>query len=97
VPTADAAGSLAALNVREETRPMPNIDAHTRHLLVQNAELSSLRIANSRKSRVDAIADMCAKVDIVWAVVAEAALRTNWIALPCADAAEASELDRQLS
>jgi len=89
---------------------MPNIDAHTRHLVVQNAEISSLRIANSRKSRVDAFADMCAKVDIVWAVwpdgqcvikgqqlVAEAALRTNWIALPCADAAEASELDRQLS
>jgi hypothetical protein len=89
---------------------MPNIDAHTQHLLVQNAELSSQRIANSRKSRADAIADMCAKVDIVWAVwpggqcvvkgqqlVAEGAPRTNWIAIPCADEAEASALDRQLS
>ena len=89
---------------------MPNIDAHTRHLLAQNAELSSQRIANSKKARADAIADMCAKVDIVWAVwpdgqcvvkgqrlFAEGAPRTNWIAIPCADAAEASELDRQLS
>lgn len=89
---------------------MPNIDAHTRHLLVQNAELSSQRIANSRKARLDAIADMCAKVDIVWAVwpegqcvvkgqelVAEGAPRTNWIAIPCADAAEANALDGQLS
>lgn len=89
---------------------MPHIDAHTRHLLVQNAELSGQRIANSRKPRLDAIADMCAKVDIVWAVwsdgqcvvkgqqlVAEGAPRTNWIAIPCADAAEANELDSQLS
>jgi len=89
---------------------MASIDAHTRHLLVQNSELSSQRISNSRKSRIDAIMDMCAKVDIVWAVwpggqcvvkgqhlVAEAALRTNWIAIPCADEAEANALDRQLS
>jgi len=89
---------------------MPNIDAHTRHLLVQNAELNGQRIANSRKSRIDAIADLCNKVDIVWAVwpdgqcvvkgqqlVAEGAPRTNWIAIPCANAAEANELDRQLS
>ena len=89
---------------------MPNIDAHTRHLLVRNAEPSGQRIANSRKSRLDAIADMCVKVDIVWAVwpdgqcmvkgqqlVAEGAPKTNWIAIPSADAAEANELDRQLS
>ena len=89
---------------------MSNIDAHTRHLLVQNAELNSQRIASSRRSRIDAIADMCAKVDIVWAVwpkgqcvvkgqqlIADAAPRTNWIAIPCANAAEAHELDRQFS
>src|SRR5215510_14254305 len=56
---AAAADTPSALDGREETRPMANIDAHTRHLLVQNAELSSQRIANSRKSRIDAIADMC--------------------------------------
>jgi len=89
---------------------MPNIDAHTRRLLAQNAELTGQRIASSRRSRIDAITDICAKVDIVWAVwpdgqrvvkgeqlVAEGARGTNWIAIPCADAAEANDFERHLS
>lgn len=89
---------------------MANIDAHTRHLLVQNADLSRQRIENSRRPRLDAIADICSKYDIVWAVwsngqcvikgqqlVAEAAPKTNWIAIPCDDEAEAVALDRHLA
>ena len=88
---------------------MANIDAHTRHLLVQNADLSRHRIEGSRKPRIDAIIDMCATYDIVWAVwsngqcvvkgqqlVAEGAPKTNWIAIPCADEAEATALDNHL-
>lgn len=89
---------------------MTTIDAHTRRLLAQNAELSGQRIADSRRPRIDAIIDMCSKVDIVWAVwssgqcvvkgqqlVKDAAPRTSWLAIPCADEAEALDLDRRLS
>ena len=88
---------------------MFNIDGTTRRLLVQNSELTRRRIENSGRSRIDAIRDICAKPDIVWAVwpngqsvvkgeklVAEGALRTSWIAIECADKAEADELERKL-
>jgi hypothetical protein len=89
---------------------MANIDDETRRMLVQNAELSRQNIESSSRSRIDAIMDICAKPDIVWAVwpngqavvkgerlVAEAALRTSWIAIACADKAEADELERKLA
>jgi hypothetical protein len=89
---------------------MFNIDDTTRRMLVQNSELTRQRIENSGRSRIDAIMDICAKPDIVWAVwstgqavvkgeklVAEGALRTSWIAIACADKAEADELERKLA
>ena len=89
---------------------MLNIDKSTRRMLVQNADLSRARIESSRKSRADAIIDICYGSDIVWAVwsngqavirgqelVAEAALRTSWVAIPCADEAEAADLERNLA
>lgn len=89
---------------------MFNIDDTTRRLLVQNTELTRQRIENSGRSRIDAILDICAKPDIVWAVwpngqavvkgeklVAEGALRTSWVAIACADKAEADELERKLA
>jgi len=89
---------------------MPHIDKATRRLLVQNADFSRERIESSRKSRVNAIIDICYEADIVWAVwsngqtvikgkelVATAALRTSWIAIPCADEAEATELEGKLA
>jgi hypothetical protein len=101
---------LAALAYREEAGPMPNIDKATRRVLVQNADLSREKIESSRKSRVNAIIDICYGCDIVWAVwsngqtvikgqelVATAALRTSWIAIPCADEAEAADLERKLA
>ena len=63
-----------------------------------------------RKERIDAIMDICAKPDIVWAMwsngqdvikgqklVAMAAAKTSWIAIPCADKAEAAYLERKLA
>ena len=89
---------------------MVNIDKSTRRMLVQNAELSRERIEGSRKSRESAIIDICYGSDIVWAVwsngqavirgqelVATAALRTTWVAIPCADEAEAADLERKLT
>lgn len=89
---------------------MFNIDDTTRRLLVQNTELTRQRIENSGRSRIDAILDICAKPDIVWAVwpngqavvkgeklVAEGALRTSWVAIACADKVEADELERKLA
>jgi len=89
---------------------MFNIDDTTRRLLVQNTELTRQRIENSGRARLDAILDICAKPDIVWAVwsngqavvkgeklVAEGAPRTSWIAIACADKAEADELERKLA
>ena len=89
---------------------MFNIDDTTRRLLVQNTELTRQRIENSGRARLNAILDICAKPDIVWAVwsngqavvkgeklVAEGAPRTSWIAIACADKAEADELERKLA
>jgi hypothetical protein len=89
---------------------MAHIDDKTRRMLVQNAELSRQRIENSRRSRIDAIMDICAEHDIVWAVwpngqvvvkgqelVAAGAPRTSWIAIACADKAEAADLERKLT
>jgi hypothetical protein len=89
---------------------MVNISKSTRQMLVQNADLSRERIESSGKPRVNAIIDICYGSDIVWAVwsngqavvkgqelVAKAALRTSWIAIPCADEAEAADLERKLA
>jgi hypothetical protein len=89
---------------------MANIDAQTRRMLVQNAELSRQSIEGGRRSRIDAIRDICTKHDIVWAVwsngevvikgqelVALGARNTSWIAIACADKAEAAELERMLA
>ena len=89
---------------------MVNIDKRTRQMLIQHADLSRERIENSRKPRLDAIIDICYGHDIVWAVwpngqavirgqelVATAALRTSWVAIPCADEAEAADLERKLT
>ncbi len=88
---------------------MADIDAQTRRMLVQNSELTRQRIENSGRSRIDAIMDICAKPDIVWAVwpngqvvvkghilFETAAPRTSWIAIACADKAEADDLERKL-
>jgi len=101
--------ATAAPIFREETGPMANIDDQTRRMLVQNSELTRQRIENSGRSRLDAIMDICAKPDIVWAVwsngqdvvkgqklVAEGAAKTSWIAIACADKAEADDLERKL-
>jgi len=106
----DAAGVLAALAYREEAGSMANIDKGTRRMLVQNADLSRETIENSRKPRIDAIMELCFEPDIVWAVwsngqavvkgqevVATAAVQTSWIAIPCADQAEALDLERKLA
>jgi len=95
---------------REETGPMANIDAKTRRMLVENSELTRQRIESSGRSRIDAIMDICAKLDIVWAVwpkgqvvvkgqelFAMGAPRTSWIAIACADKAEADDLERKLT
>ena len=89
---------------------MLNIDKSTRRMLVQNADLSRETIENSRKPRIDAIMELCFEPDIVWAVwsngqavvkgqevVATAAVQTSWIAIPCADQAEALDLERKLA
>lgn len=89
---------------------MADIDAQTRRMLVQNSELSRQSIENSGRSRSDAIMDICSKPDIVWAVwskgqavvkghklVATGAARTSWIAIACADKAEADDLERKLA
>lgn len=89
---------------------MVNIDDKTRRLLVQDAELNRERIESSRKPRIDALMDLCSKPDIVWAVwsnghavikghelVATGAPRTSWIAIPCADKAEAADIERKLA
>jgi len=89
---------------------MANIDDQTRRMLVQNAELSRQNIESSSRSRIDAIMDICTKPDIVWAVwpngqvvvkgqdlVAEGAAKTSWIAIACADKAEAADLERKLA
>ncbi len=47
---------------------MAHIDDKTRRMLVQNAELNRQKIEGSRRSRIDAIMDICAAADIVWAV-----------------------------
>jgi hypothetical protein len=100
----------AAPIFREETGPMAHIDDKTRRMLVQNAELNRQRIEGSRRARIDAIMDICAAADIVWAVwpngqvvvkghelVATGATRTSWIAIACADKAEAADLERKLA
>jgi hypothetical protein len=102
--------ATAASIFREETGSMANIDAQTRRMLIQNSELSRQRIENSGRSRIDAIMDMCSAPDIVWAVwsngqdvvkgqklVATGASKTNWIAIACADKAEADDLERKLA
>jgi hypothetical protein len=79
-------------------------------MLVQNAEFNRERIENSRKPGINAIIDICYGVDIVWAVwlngqaavkgqelVATAATGTSWVAIPCADEAEAADLERKLA
>jgi len=89
---------------------MANIDDQTRQMLVKNAELSRQQIESSSRARIDAIMDICAKPDIVWAVwpsgqavvkgerlVTEGASRTSWIAIACADRAEAADLERRLA
>lgn len=89
---------------------MANIDDQTRRMLVQNAEANRQLIEASSRARIDAILDLCNKPDIVWAVwpngqtvvkgedlVAAGAARTNWIAIPCADRAEAGDLERRLA
>ena len=89
---------------------MADIDAQTRRMLIQNSELTRQRIENSGRARIDAITDICSKPDIVWAVwsngqlvvkghklVATAASKTSWIAIACADRAEADELERKLA
>jgi hypothetical protein len=89
---------------------MVNIDKSTRRMLVQNADLSRERIEDSRKPRLNAIIDICYGHDIVWAVwsngqavirgqelVATAAPQTSWVAIPCADEAEAADLERKLT
>jgi len=54
---------------------MVNIDDKTRRMLVQNSDLSRERIENSRKSRIDAIMDICSKPDIVWGGVVDRTCR----------------------
>jgi hypothetical protein len=89
---------------------MASIDDQTRRMLVQNAELSRQSIESSSRPRIDAIMDICAKPDIVWAVwsngqvvvkghdlVATGAAKTSWIAIACADKAEAAHLERKLA
>jgi hypothetical protein len=89
---------------------MANIDAQTRRRLVQNAELSRQSIENSGRSRIDAIMDICTKPDIVWAVwpngelvvkghdlVASGSAKASWVAIACADRAEAADLERRLA
>jgi hypothetical protein len=89
---------------------MADIDDRTRRMLVENSELSRQSIENSRRSRIDAILDLCSKPDIVWAVwsngqvvvkghelVATGAAKTTWIAIACADRAEAAEIERRLA
>ena len=89
---------------------MADIDAQTRRMLVQNSELCRQRIENSGRARIDAIMDICSAPDIVWAVwakgqavvkghklVATGASRTSWIAIECADRAEADDLERKLA
>ena len=89
---------------------MASIDSHTRRMLAENANLNRERIDSSRRSRIDTILDICAGADIAWAVwpsgqsvvkghdlVATGAPRTSWIAIPCADEAEAVELERKLA
>jgi hypothetical protein len=102
--------ATAAPIVREETGPVANIDDQTRRMLVQNSELSRQSIESSGRSRIDAILDLCSKPDIVWAVwsngqvvvkghdlVATGAAKTTWIAIACADKAEAADLERKLA
>src|SRR6185295_18043212 len=62
------AGLARGLFCRAEAGAMFNIDDTTRRLLVQNTELPRQRIENSGRARLDAILDICAKPDIVWAV-----------------------------
>ena len=89
---------------------MVNIDNRTKRMLIQNADLNRERIETSRKPRIKAIMEICSEPDIVWAVwsnghavikghelVATAALQTSWIAIPCADEAEAADLERKLA
>ena len=89
---------------------MANIDDQTRQMLVQNAELTRQNIESSGRARIDAIMDICTKPDIVWAVwskgqvvvkgqdlVAAGAAKTSWIAIACADQAEAADLERKLA
>jgi hypothetical protein len=89
---------------------MANIDDQTRRMLIQNSELSRQSIENSGRSRIDAIMDICSKPDIVWAVwsngqvvvkghelAATGASKTSWIAIACADKAEAADLERKLA
>jgi hypothetical protein len=89
---------------------MADIDDKTRRMLVENSELNRQSIENSGRSRIDAIMDICSKPDIVWAVwsngqvvvkghelVATGALKTSWIAIACADKAEAADLERKLA
>ena len=95
---------------REEPRLMAKLDDRTRRMLIQNSELSRQSIENSSRARIDAIMDICTKPDIVWAVwpngqsvikghelVATGAAKTSWIAIPCADRAEAADLERRLA
>lgn len=89
---------------------MAHIDNKTRLSLIENSELVRKSIENSGRSRIDAIMDICSKPDIVWAVwsngqalikghklFANAAARTSWIAIPCADKAEAADIERKLA
>jgi len=89
---------------------MANMDDKTRRLLVANAEANRQRIEGSGRARIDAMVDLCYKPDIVWAVwpngqavvkgedlVKAGAASTSWVAIPCADRAEAADLERRLS
>jgi hypothetical protein len=89
---------------------MANIDDQTRQMLIQNAEFTRQSLESSGRARIDAIKDICAKPDIVWAVwpngqivvkgqdlVAQGAAKTSWIAIACADQAEAADLERKLA
>jgi hypothetical protein len=109
-PAIALTAATAAPIFREETEPMANIDDQTRRMLVQNAELSRQNIESSSRSRIDAIMDICTKPDIVWAVwpngelvvkghelVASGSAKASWVAIACADRAEAADLERRLA
>jgi hypothetical protein len=102
--------AAAAAILQEERGPVANIDDNTRRMLVQNAEANRPRIETSSRARIDAMLDLCYKPDIVWAVwpngqtvvkgeelVKAGAASTSWVAIPCADRAEAADLERRLS